>query len=138
MSDILFYPVLCQVVLSLVLALANGGLRYRAIASGQVRPGDIALGQNAWPRRVQQVSNAYHNQMETPVLFFAGALFATMLGVASLPLAVLAWAWAVSRIIHAGIHVTSNHLRLRFMAFAAGVLILIAFWTVLAVGVLTR
>lgn len=138
MSDALFYPVLMQVGLTLALAVATGLMRFRAIASGRVKPGDIALGQGAWPRRAQQVSNAYQNQMEAPVLFYAGALFATVLGVTSTALVVLAWVWAVSRLLHAFIHVTSNHLRLRFMAFAAGMLCLMAFWIVLVVEVVTQ
>lgn len=138
MSDALIYPLLVQVALTFVLLFANALLRTGAVGSGKVKPADIVLGQRAWPRKVQQVSNAFQNQMETPTLFFVGVILAIVLGVGGPILLGLAWAWAGLRIVHAFIHATSNHLRWRFYAFAAGVFTLLAFWITLAIGIVTR
>ncbi|RKQ95589.1 MAPEG family protein [Maricaulis maris] len=138
MSDALIYPLLVQVALTFVLLFANALMRTGAVGSGKVKPADIVLGQRAWPRKVQQVSNAFQNQMETPTLFFVGVILALVLGLGGPVLAALAWVWAALRIIHAVIHTTSNNLRWRFYSFAAGVFVLLAFWITLAVGIFTR
>ncbi|OLF77749.1 hypothetical protein AWH62_03495 [Maricaulis sp. W15] len=138
MSDALIYPLLVQVALTFVLLFANALMRTGAVGSGKVKPADIVLGQRAWPRKVQQVSNAFQNQMETPTLFFVGIILALVLGLGGPVLVALAWVWAALRIIHAVIHTTSNNLRWRFYSFAAGVFVLLAFWITLAVGIFTR
>jgi hypothetical protein len=43
--------------------------------------------------------------------------------------------FVVSRLVHAAIHVTSNKVSLRFMAFLVGVLILAAMWIIFAVRI---
>lgn len=138
MISALLYPVFVQIALTFALVFTMGAMRYGAIASGQVKPAAIALGQHAWPVRVQQVSNAYENQLASPVLFYAGIAFALITGSTSVLLVVLAWAWVGLRLLHALIHVTSNHLRSRFMAFAAGLLVLLGYWVVFALELITR
>ncbi|SDM43946.1 MAPEG family protein [Maricaulis salignorans] len=138
MNYALLYPVFVQVALTFALVFTMGAMRYGAIASGKVKPGDIALGQQAWPVRVQQVSNAYENQLASPVLFYAGIAFALIASSTSVLLVVIAWAYVGLRLLHALIHVTSNHLRSRFMAFATSLLVLLAYWVVLAVELMTR
>ncbi|WP_291844658.1 MAPEG family protein [Maricaulis sp.] len=138
MTDALIYPLLVQVALTFALLFANALMRTGAVASGKVKPSDIVLGQRAWPKQVQQVSNAFQNQMETPTLFFVGVILAIMLQLSGPVLLALAWIWVALRLLHAFIHCTSNNLRLRFYAFAAGVFVLLGFWAVLAIGVFTR
>ncbi|WP_297734804.1 MAPEG family protein [uncultured Maricaulis sp.] len=138
MSDALIYPLLLQVALTFVLLFANALMRTGSVAAGKVKPADIVLGQRAWPRKVQQVSNAFQNQMETPTLFFVGVILAIILGISGPVLLTLAWVWAGLRVVHAIIHTTSNHLRWRFYSFAGGVFVLLAFWITLAIGIVTR
>jgi len=138
MNSALLFPVFVQVALTFVLVFTMGAMRYGAIASGKVKPADIALGQHGWPVRIQQVSNAYENQLISPVLFYAGIAFALIAGSTSVLLVVLAWAYVGLRLLHALIHVTSNHLRSRFMAFAAGLLVLLGYWVVFALELMTR
>lgn len=134
----LVYPVFIQVALTFLLAYATGGARYFAIKSGQVKIRDIVLGQRAWPKKLQQLGNTLNNQWETPILFYAGVAFALILGAQSPALLPLAWAWVGFRILHAVIYVTSNKLLFRFLAFVTGATILLAFWIILAVEILSR
>lgn len=138
MNYALLAPLFVQVALTFVLVFTMGAMRYGAIAAGKVKPGDIALGQAGWPLKVQQVSNAYENQLASPILFYLGIVLALLTGSTSVLLLVLAWAYVGLRLLHALIHVTSNHLRSRFMAFAAGLLVLLGYWVVLAVELMTR
>ena len=47
--------------------------------------------------------------------------------------AVLAWAFVVSRIVHAVIFVTRNRVQQRFFAYAIGYFLLVVFWIDLVV-----
>lgn len=138
MNTAFLYPVLVQVALTFSLVIATGLTRTAAIRRGEVKVSEVALGQKAWPKRSMQVSNAYQNQLETPILFYAGVLFAGVFGVAGDLLLTLAWIWVGLRIVHVAIHITTNHMLHRFAAFLASVLVLAAFWVFMAIEVLTR
>lgn len=138
MNTAFLYPVLVQVALTVALVMATGLTRTAAIRRGAVKVSEVALGQKSWPKKSLQISNAYQNQLETPILFYAGVLFAGLYGVAGPVLLALAWVWVVLRIVHVAIHITTNHMLHRFMAFLASVLVLVAFWAIMAVEVITR
>jgi hypothetical protein len=137
MFDIqLFLPVLAQVALTALLATATGAMRWSAAMKREVRVGDIALGQRNWPKRVQQVSNAFNNQWESPTLFYAGVAFAMIAGEGGGALTALAWIYVATRLAHVVVYTTSNFIPLRFAMFVAGFAALMAFWAVLAARVL--
>ncbi|MEA1942058.1 MAG: MAPEG family protein [Pseudomonadota bacterium] len=138
MNTAFLYPVLVQVALTFALVIATGLTRTAAIRRGEVKVSEVALGQKKWPKRSMQFSNAYQNQLETPILFYAGILFAGAFGVAGPVLLALAWVWVGVRLVHVAIHITINHMLYRFMAFLTGVIVLAAFWIVMAVEVITR
>ena len=115
----LLVPVFVEVALTFVLLLATGWMRVRALSARQVKIRDIALGQNAWPARAQQISRAYQNQLELPLLFYVLIAFVLITRVESGVLLALAWIFVAARLIHAAIHVTSNHVPARFYAFIA-------------------
>jgi hypothetical protein len=82
---------------------------------------------------VQQVANAYHNQLELPVLFYVLTALALITRQADLLFVVLAWVFVATRLLHAGIHVTGNDVPKRFQAFAAGAVVLLVMWAIFAV-----
>jgi hypothetical protein len=132
----LFLPALAQVLLTSALAIFTASGRWSAAAKRQVRVGDIALGQKAWPDQVQKFSNAFNNQWETPILLYVGLGFAMIAGQGGPVLVGLAWIYVATRLVHAFIYVTSNYIPHRFAAFVAGFTALMAFWGVLAWRVL--
>ena len=129
----LVYPVMAQVLLSLVLLLWTGRVRVRALRDKQVRIRDIALSGEPWPDDVKKISNNMHNQFETPVLFYALCGAAVYVGATGVAVVLLAWSYVATRLLHTAVHVTSNRVQHRFYPFAAGVLVLAAMWTVIAV-----
>lgn len=132
----LFLPVLAQVLLTAVLAGMTGSARWRAAMKREVRVGDIALGQKAWPEPVQKISNAFNNQWETPTLFYAGVAFAMIAGQGGPVLVGLAWLYVATRVIHAFVYATRNYIPHRFAVFLTGFFVLVGFWSVLAWRVL--
>ncbi|MBK3399428.1 MULTISPECIES: MAPEG family protein [Methylobacterium] len=132
----LLAPVFVQVLLTFCLLFWTGRVRFAAARAGAVRVQDISLGERTWPAPVQQVSNAFANQFEMPVLFYAvvGLALATRQG--DTLFVGLAWLFVLTRIVHAGIYATSNVVIRRFQAFLAGALVLLAMWFVFAVKIL--
>src|SRR3954466_7141558 len=126
-QDVLF-PVFLQVLLTLVLSFWMGQVRLRALRRREVRVGDIALGQPAWPAPALQASNAFRNQFELPVLFYVAVILALFTRKADTLFVVLEWLFVLSRLAHAAIHTTRNDVRRRFLAFLAGALILVVMW----------
>lgn len=134
----LLYPVFAQVALTVVLLMLTGRARVGALRAGKVKIGDVALGQQAWPPGPTQRANAYANQFEIPVLFFAVVAFALITRKADTVMVALAWAFVASRLVHALIHVGSNNVQHRFFAFLVGVALVVAMWVLLAVRVVTE
>jgi hypothetical protein len=118
------------------LLFMTGGRRLASLRKGYVRIPDIALGQRAWPERVQATSNAYANQFELPVLFFVLVPLAIITRKADVIFVVLSWVFVVTRLIHAGIFITTNDVRQRFTAFVVGVVVLLIMWIIFALRIL--
>lgn len=130
-------PVFVLVSLTFVLAIWMGFERNRSLYAKDVRIKDIALTKEAWPERAKQISNAYHNQYELPVLFYVLTALALITRKADLIFVVLAWVFVVSRLVHAFIHTTSNRVPRRFFAYLVGLFVLIAMWVYFAIQILT-
>lgn len=129
-------PLFVLVVLTFVLLFWAGHLRVGAVRRGEVRVRDIALRESNWGPRETQITNAYHNQLELPLLFYVLTILAWITKQADLLFVVLAWVFVVLRLLHAAIHVTSNHVGRRFAAFAASVIVLMIMWLIFIVRIL--
>lgn len=134
----LLYPVFVQVALTFALMLWTAYARVSALRRREVRMGDIALGQNAWPERPTQIARSFQNQFELPMLFYALVALALITGKADGVLTWMAWAFVALRIWHAAIHVTHNTVTARFYVFVAGALMLIAMWARFALQLLSQ
>ena len=129
-------PVFMLVLLSFILMFRMFTVRTGALKNREVRVSEIAVGQKAWPTKAAQVSNAYSNQFELPVLFFALIAIALPLRQADLITVLLSWVFVVTRYVHAGVYATSNNLTVRFSAFAAGALVLLVMWVYFALKIM--
>jgi hypothetical protein len=129
-------PVFVQVGLTFFLLLWMAGVRRNALVSGETKMRDIALRQPNWPPRATQFGNSFANQFEIPVLFYILIAIALPLRHADLVIVMLSWVFVVTRFAHAGIFVTSNDVRLRSLAWFAGVLVVLAMWVYFALKIL--
>ena len=118
--DLIFWPVLAQVLLTLFVYVALIKRKIAAMRAGRVDMARRALHDDAWPDEVMQINNNIRNQFELPVLFYvlAAALWAldavhwAALAVASL--------FVLSRIVHVWVHIGANEISARRRAFTAG------------------
>lgn len=83
-----------------------------------------------------QISNAFHNQLEMPILFYAVVAFLMLTSQVSLVFVILAWLFVVARLYHAYVHTTSNRQPYRFYGYAASSLALMLMWILFAVRIL--
>ena len=128
--EAILLPMFVQVALTFVLLFWMGFLRTRALRTGAVKPEQIALREPHWPLRATQIGNAYHNQLELPVLFYVVTLLALITETLDVSLYVLSWMFVLSRLVHAYIHVTSNRLDRRGGVFGIGAVALLLMWVI--------
>lgn len=132
----ILYPVFVQVALTFAL---QGWMRHErigAIRRGELKYKDISLRQQNWPARAMQISNAFHHQLELPVLFYAVVAFLMITSQVDILFVALAWLFVMARLYHAFIHTTSNKQPHRFLAFAAGSIVLAVMWVAFALRII--
>lgn len=134
--EAILLPMFVQVALTFVLLFWMILLRLQAVRRGEVSPDQIALREPNWPRHVQQVSNAFHNSVEMPMLFYVVVLLALITRTLDVTLYVLMWMFVLSRILHAGVHVTSNRLAHRTPLFLVGAIALALIWVIVVARVI--
>lgn len=134
--SMLLQPVCVQVVLTLGLMIWLGMRRFSLLRSGVVDARTVALGEPNWPRSVLQLGNAVRNQFELPVLFYLVVVLALLGDVAGTFLLILAWAFVISRLLHALIHVTTNNVPRRMAVFVFGAACLSVMWLIMIAKVL--
>jgi hypothetical protein len=129
-------PLFVEVLLTFALMFWMARSRIGALKAGQVKMGDVALGQTNWPPRVQAITNSYHSQFQLPVLFYVLTVLAMFTHQADYLFVVMAWLFVLSRFVHVYIHTGTNYVRHRFNAFAVGAFILLLMWVIYAVRIL--
>ncbi len=130
-------PVFLQILLTFALLFAMAGTRVVAINSRKVMIKDIAMRQPNWPERPTIFANAFHNQLELPVLFFILVAFAMLTQKADYLFVMMSWIFVLFRYLQAYIFVTSNNVRMRSLFFAGSCFVLALMWIMFAVKILT-
>lgn len=128
-------PVFVLVTLTFFLGFLMAGQRAKAVKSGQVGD-ERKLYEIRWPERAQLAGNAFHNQLELPVLFYVLVVLAIISQKADLLFVAMSWAFVILRLVHAFVHVTSNHEMSRGMSFLVSVAVLMAMWVIFAARIL--
>jgi hypothetical protein len=118
--DWILVPVIIQVFLTLFVYLRLLQVKKRAVAEGRVDRTRVALRDDAWPDYVIQVNNNIRNQFELPVLFYVLAVILWLLESAHGVAVAAATVFVVSRIVHAGIHLSINAVPPRRHTFTVG------------------
>jgi hypothetical protein len=132
-GEAIFWPMLVQAALTYGIYALGSKRRMTAIASGEAKPGQFKIpGGGDEPERSATAMRSLINQFELPILFYVCCLALFVLNAAGAAAIALAWGFALSRLAHAYVHVTSNRLRFRRPAFVLGFFIQGAMWALLA------
>lgn len=123
--DLIFIPVLIQVLLTLFVFIRLGQTKELAVRRGEVDQTRRALHDDAWPDTVRKVNNNIRNQFETPVLFYVLVICLWALDASGLPALVVSMIYALLRLAHAAVHLGSNIVKVRKRLFQASVVMLL-------------
>ncbi len=120
----IFWPVLVVLAIPMVVLLFNAKRKAADRKAGNVQPESV-IDNTAWSLPVVLTSNSLANQFQMPVVFYVLCLILFSInGVTTLVL-VLCWIFAVTRWVHAIVHITSNAIPLRMSFFILGVVTLL-------------
>lgn len=129
--NLIFLPVLVQVLLTIAVYLRLARAKAAAAENAQVDEARRALHADAWPDSVIQVNNSIRNQFEVPVLFYVLVVVLWACKATDVVAHGVAWAFAISRLVHAYVHTGKNVVAIRRRIFTFGVVMVVAM-TVLA------
>ena len=126
----LIAPMLVQAGLTLLVSFWLVWARVGSVARGKVDMRDVA--KNGWKGWIKQAGDNYANQFEAPILFFVLCIIMTFIDLSTRVHSIgpvfrmVAWAFVFSRVVHAIVHLSFNHILIRFLVFFVGVLCLLA------------
>ena len=129
MDKFLVLTVAAQVLLISVVMVIMGRRRFAAARNKEIqhsafRTMDLA-GAN---ESVITASRNFDNQFQMPMLFIFAVLFTLHFGLADLVFVLLAALFVALRLLHTVVHITSNHVRMRFNLFLLSCVVLWCFW----------
>ena len=129
------WPAFALFALTMLQVARLARMRFAAARSGRVDPRyyKVFKGEGE-PAELAAMSRNVINLYEMPTLFYAGTALALAGGQSGALLVALGWAYFALRGLHTVVHVTSNKVLWRFRVFGASWLVLIAYWAVLAIG----
>ncbi len=117
-GEAIFWPMLVQMGLTFAIYGLMSIRRMGSIREGKAKAADFRI-PTVEPEPSATVARSLINQFELPVLFYAACLVLFVLGAAGQVAVTLAWLFALVRIGHAYVHVTTNRLRYRRPLFVA-------------------
>ena len=132
----LIYPMAFYVFYIWVLAVYMFRTRVKAIKSKEVSYKFFQTYSGDSPQEYTvRVARHYDNQFQVPMLFLITCAAHMALDQAGYTTLVLAWVFVATRLAHSFVHLGSNNLRKRVLAFACGWLVLLIMWGRLALSV---
>ncbi|TFG80694.1 MAG: hypothetical protein E4H19_15395 [Chromatiales bacterium] len=123
--NLIFAPVLVQVLLTLAIYVLLVRAKVRAMKLGQVDMARRALHDDAWPESVMKINNNIRNPFEVPVVFYVVSFVLWALDAVGMVALIAAWLFAVGRIAHAYSHIVPNYVPVRRKVFTFGWLMVI-------------
>ena len=132
----LVYPTLALILWIFVVGVILMLRRKDAFTSGAVKPEDVTVSTERYPVAARLASANFSNQFETPVIYFALIMLAMEVGAAGYAMALLAWLFVASRVIHTLIHIGPNKLAVRGAVYGIGIIALVGMWIGVLLAVL--
>lgn len=133
----MLYPMLALIGWTFLVLLLMARRRIAAVQAGRVHAREFAMGESAAvPADCTIVNRHYMNLLEIPLLFYAVSLTYYVTQQADAVALALAWAYVALRLAHTAVHLGSNRLFHRLLAFAFSNFALMGLWGWLLVKLL--
>ena len=124
-KHLIYWPVLAQLLIPILVLLLNGKRKSADVKSGQFDREKAAMDNEAWGKPVVLTSKNLANQFQLPVIFYVLCLILVSLDTVTMVTLAVAWFFVATRYVHAYVHVSTNYVPARLRAFLLGVLSLI-------------
>ena len=133
MNQPLFWPMLAYALWMSLLAFTLMVTRLKAVLKREVPVQYFKIYQGFnLPEKMAVWGRHYDNQFQLPLLFFITCLTAISLNRVTEITLILAWIFVVSRWAHSFVHLTTNYIPYRLIAFAFGWTAVLLMWIQLA------
>ncbi|NNC98838.1 MAG: hypothetical protein HKN85_01520 [Gammaproteobacteria bacterium] len=129
-KHLIYWPVLAQILIPMVVLALNGKRKAADRAAGTVNLTAAAMDNTAWSKPVVLTSHNLANQTQLPVLFYVICLVLAGIDAVNTLSLGLAWAFVLSRCVHAYAHVNDNIVAVRFRSFLFGALVLLLLFVI--------
>ena len=114
----MYFPCLAMLVLTFIVMLRMLVLRIRAVKNKDIEMKYFkTYNEGVAPQLMLQTDRHFINLFEAPVLFYMVCAFSVITFKVDLSMLLSAWLYVIFRIIHAFIHLTSNKIRARMLAY---------------------
>lgn len=122
-STLLYWPIFTQIGLSLAVLFWLAYSRISRIS----KHGLAEIRKTGFPAHVNNASDNFKHQFETPVLFYVLCFYFIVSGTLTQAVLIFAWVFVAARIVHAAIQLTKNVIfPYRFGVFLISVFAIIA------------
>jgi hypothetical protein len=105
--------------------------RIKAVKNGTVKAGYYRIYQNTGstpiPEKMIRIGRHFQNLLEVPLVFYFMCLLAMHLNFTK-EVEMWAWLFVFARLSQSVIHLTVNHVLMRMLSFALGIISLIGMW----------
>jgi len=118
----IFQPMAIQAGLIILVGLWLVWARVGSVLRGKVNMKDVA--ENGWQGWIKQAGDNFDNQHQVPLLFFVTCFILYLTNSVTAFAIGLAWFFVISRVAHALVHLTFNHIFTRFLIFFSGIITL--------------
>jgi hypothetical protein len=136
--DTIFLPVAALALWTLVVLMLIPVVRIRAAGRGEVRIDDFRTGESgAVPEHVSLPNRNYMNLLELPLLFYVACIVLFTIGAVGPWAVAFAWSYVGLRMVHSCIHLTTNHVPTRGLAFGISNVALLGLWVLLVAALLS-
>ncbi len=128
-AEAIFAPVSVLALWTGFVLFMTGFRRIRAVRQGRVPAASFRLGESPdVPTDVSVANRNLMNLLEMPLLFYVVCVLLYVTRRTDAFALGAAWVYVGLRIVHTGIHLTSNRIVRRLVAFAAGNFVLLVLW----------
>ena len=134
----MLYPMFAMVLLTLIIGIIALKSRFSSVKNREISPRYFltmkAQEGDSVPEFVHKTTRVFNNQFEVPVLFYVAGTLAVAMGVETSAAVITAWIFVASRVAHACIYLTYNHLLHRMGVFWVGVIAVLTLWILLLIS----
>ena len=134
--QLIYWPVMAQLLIPILVLLLNGKRKSADVKSGNFDREKAAMNNEAWSKPVVLTSKSLANQFQLPVIFYVLCLVLASIDAVTMTILVVAWIFVVTRYVHAYVHVSTNYVPVRMRVFLLGALSLVVLFglTVMALA----